>query len=124
MKTYKTWEVIKVLTENPNRVFIDETKRTLKITYGDITLYSCDGRNIGTHWLKTDCKWRMKETEVSFLEAIKAYNKGKDIYCETKLHRIKYRAGDLGEGGKVLDEYGRAVSIREILEGKWYIEED
>lgn len=64
------------------------------------------------------------EKPVSFMEAIKAFNKGKTIKCELEYGEvIKYEIDEYNKGSLV-DEEGGAITSYEILEGKWFVEED
>lgn len=66
--------------------------------------------------------WKRKEiTPVCFIDAVKAFNKGKTIYCDTpNLGKFYYN----GKSNKRLtDDQGRGITPWEILEGAWYIEE-
>lgn len=65
--------------------------------------------------------------EVSFLEAVKAYNEGKTIRCEIKnsciparIYKPKYPGSNVNP---MIDVIGTAVNTKEILEGLWYLED-
>lgn len=62
---------------------------------------------------------------VSFMEAIKAYSKGKTIEVNTKSYSTLYKPAERNSmGDELLDEDGEVINLKEILEGKWYIQED
>lgn len=62
-----------------------------------------------------------KETEVSFMEAIKAYSEGNTIknILDGNENIYKFEHSDYVE-----DKYGRGITQSEILNGKWYIIND
>jgi len=117
----KTWEMLKELTENPNKRF--------KIV-GSGKTDSVVGR-IGNsvNWVKSgsattmfiDEEWEEVRTEVTWQEAIEAWAKGSTVTChlDTWIYTYKPRTGDLFI--PVVDDCGDELSADEILEGKWYI---
>lgn len=73
-----------------------------------------------------DTQWTLIQEPVPFMEAIEAYNNGSVIKCEIDETIVTYpkTKGDIRFYLPIQDASGGAVSCREILEGKWYIEED
>ena len=129
MKKYKTWEVVKMLTENPKLKF----KNTVEVD--DINLIGVDGLEI--FWFTDDgvrasrftpklneLDWTLIQQPIPFMEAAKAYSEGKTIRCERK--DIKedsiYEFKGISNS-PMTDETGNPVSCVEILEGRWYVED-
>ena len=69
-------------------------------------------------------KFIVVEKPVSFIEAIKAYTKGRDIMCEhnggCSIYRNKYCEDNCVN--ILNDDYGDGISAEEILNGEWYID--
>lgn len=119
MKTYKTWEVIKMLSENPTLKFADEFGRVIENYTGEIKVTFNNEQSI----LNIDEKWTLKQEPVSFMEAVEAYKNKRNIYCIVDGCRYYYVPIDLDDYYGLIDTTDTAVSAKEILEGKWYIEE-
>ena len=138
MKTYKTWEVVKMLTENPKLMFKNER-------HGGILEYSKSGQEelvllkdeeqkdfLITSLLKPVIKsangnindeWTLIQQPVTFMEAIKAYSEGKTIVCNSS--SFGARTYDPSNNlCKVLDNSNNALTHNEILKGTWTILED
>jgi len=121
----KTWEVVKALTENPEITFVrpSDGVRTMlgdKIRAGKITgkyLKQTDGESV---MLSDD--WELVPQPVSFMEAVEAKYKGKEIEYrfkdkqgETITHTFKAgRSMLVSDNGWVLD-------IEALFEGEWFI---
>jgi len=108
----KTWEMIKELTENPGKKFKDKRGRIAYVDTGEI---------ICKPLLDIDEEWELIVKPVDFMTAIKAFNEGKNIYCEYNKHLFCYKADKCG---KLIDEYGEPIEAYAILNGKWYIDGD
>ena len=146
MKKYKTWEVIKMLTENPTLIFkLENTgygmakirKMIIRNGYFHCVSYNhdCDrieyslGQGNFNGNIDISSEWTLVQEPVSFMEAIKAYHEGKTIRCEYVEEEFIYEPT---EEKKVSEQIGfiirdcdfSSVCTGEILEGKWYIEED
>jgi len=89
MRTYKTWEIIKMLSENPNLRFKAMPYSEAKTFSDEVCLVNgvlCWGGNnayplqvaIG----KYDIDWHLVETPVTWQEALQAWTEGKTIRCE------------------------------------------
>ena len=65
-----------------------------------------------------NCKFTLMQEPVPFMEAIKAFSKGTNIRCELNNSNFYYRDGVLKEVN------GFTVGTCEILQGKWYLEEE
>lgn len=125
MKTYKTWEAIKMLAENPKLKF-KCCRATMQCTGGylDGTFGAVRGINGN---IPMSGEWSLVQQPVRFIEAVNAYDKGKSIYCQLKDEKYFYIPNDdtkCGRTGYVLtDNGGSAVSTGEIFHGTWYIGE-
>jgi len=134
MKTYKTWEVIKMLSENPKlkfRLVIQKVGIDLKDTFlqsagnGYLTIIEREVEKTAEGNIGLDDEWTLIQEPVPFMEAIKALNEGKGVYCKIDSGKLYYKSGTSLNGYyAVLDEFGGPISTKEILKGKWYIEED
>lgn len=126
MKTYKTWEAYKMLTENPNLKFKDEFGYYLVIEDNAFTLKDELGKDVEYVCNTFEDKWTLVQNPVDFMTAVKSGEKIK-VEHET-MKSFEFKCGKeyttlfaiFEELGKNLD----SISIREILtEGKFYIEE-
>lgn len=71
-------------------------------------------------------EWELIQESVPFLEAVKAYSKGKTIRCTLpgdSIELIFKEHSECGYGGWFSSDGDVPVSTRHILDGKWYIEE-
>jgi len=121
MRTYKTWEAIKELTENPKLKFKYDTGAEYGVIAninGDIKLIECAGQKIS----KCLClysgflnvRWEPVREPVDFMTAIKANQKGKVI---------RYVLEDIDTQRHFPPYYNGNIYSTAILNGKWYIEE-
>ena len=121
----------KVKNEKSNDVY---TVKCLGMLFPINALFdSCDNRvDLGSGSVLADYTLiKEKEDEkVDFMEAMKSYWEGKEVYCKVeisediytyKLDR-KYREDDFYFCVKSTD--GDCISIGEILEGQWYIKNE
>ena len=129
MKKYKTWEVIKMLTENPKLKFEarNDIGTILKNENRGVRFYE-NGENVQRYGVMIYEEWTLVQESVSFMEAIKAYHEGKPVRCELEgeinfKDRFKRSVGENSGGYDVENIFGVAIGTREILEGKWFIEE-
>jgi hypothetical protein len=124
MKTYKTWEVLKAVTENNKLTFAREDGQTVKVEKLDDGIYFV--WEPGRKYLSPTDIWTLVQEPVPFMEAVKAYAEGKTIRCEIDDNIAKYyptsKLGSLGYFLKT--RLGYAVTTGEILNGKWYIEDE
>jgi hypothetical protein len=133
MKKYKTWEVIKMLEQNPSAEFkcqygqkIGIKEGILKWDTGALFKINIEGyadESMRTAGTLDRFEWELIQPSVSFMEAVKAYSEGKTIRCEINAEKYIYKP--LGEDcyNAVKDDENIAVSAKEILEGRWYVEE-
>jgi hypothetical protein len=137
MEKYKTWEITKALTENPNHEFKRVSDGMIFRTSKQIE----NGKEVARYisqitsskgW--ADCvtlsdEWELIQQPIPFMEAVKAYSEGKTIRCEIKDLTYTYEPVEEVEVGNKLDGYmlaevgneNEAVSTDEILNGKWYM---
>jgi hypothetical protein len=135
MKGYKTWEVIKMLEENPKLKFESEDnelnfKLTLFITeYGYLEMdnKACSNDVLGN--LSVNSLWTLVQQLVNPMQAIKALHEGNSIYCILKGDTYVYEAsmghkciGRL-DGYTLDDDSDMVMTTDELLNGTWYIGE-
>ncbi|NME63820.1 hypothetical protein HF846_04290 [Clostridium cadaveris] len=125
MKTYKTWEVYKMLTENPTLKFKDEFGYCLMVVGKEFVMKDEEEDEDVVH-NNIDDKWTLVQNPVDFMTAVKSGKKIKVEHEAIKHFELKCTSEYLTlfvvveELGKNLD----SISLREILtEGKFYIEE-
>ncbi|MDF2800812.1 MAG: hypothetical protein K0S61_715 [Anaerocolumna sp.] len=139
MKKYKTWEVVKMLTETNNLIFKTvDNYRLSSNKYGLLKAYSNTGKEI--EWsgnINLEDAWTLVQEPVSFIEAVKS-TKAVRVEHEfiTKLEPSSSDKRFFNDliNGKFFDidnliynvsEYADAEPLRDILlNGKWYVEED
>lgn len=138
MKTYKTWEALKMLEENRKAKFelvvkdssvdLENTILTLGAKEYINFIENGTGKRIGGN-VSIDDEWTLIQEPVPFMEAIKAYDKGKTIKCVfgsyhgLSIYKPQFAFGDY-KFSDLRDENEGPITQTEILEGKWYIEED
>lgn len=119
----KTWEVIKVLTDDPSKKFErvgDKVKFKLssKIDAGQVIGHYLEGLNTSYESIRLDDDWELVREPVDFMTAVKELKNGKTIESHSPFGKRRYKPfQDVLE-----DQHGTSVSSHEILEGKWYIE--
>ena len=133
IKEYTTVEAIRELDLNTELKFqaldITDTGRLPKFLESDKSkkiICRSESPNFN-NTLFNDSTWvlaKPKLVEVTFLEAIKALDAGKDIKCEIGTSIYIYRELDNDSSlGYTLINYanGDAITTNEILKGKWYV---
>jgi hypothetical protein len=133
MKTYQTWEAVKMLTEDPKLKFklvgeetgyLTANSKELKhgfLCYADETKYP----NSVLREISIEYEWKLVPQEVPFIEAIKAFSRGKTIYSITHGEKVTYNPKGINDRNLGLeDTNGNPISVIEILEWHWYIGED
>lgn len=122
-KTYKTWEAIKMLTENPKLIFTQAyvCKNIKFLTSNEQLLIECESKHIAyNNLLYADAEWELVQEPVNFMTAVEAFDRGKNIYCELPNGtKTKYQ---FKEYMGLMDGYRNPIGSYEILKGKWYIE--
>ena len=122
-KTMTTQEMMAALLENPDFVASSESlKGTVKeIRYNpEIGAFenAFSGRVEAVDMRATDWKIIKPESkEVPGMDAMKALQDGKTVYSIHKNQKSVYKNPYV-----FIDTYGRAVTLDEITNGKWYIE--
>lgn len=124
MKTYKTWEVIKMLSENPNLKFRTYCSDVFKSENGYIVFENIDCIDGFDGNFTGNEEWTLIQEPVDFMTAVKSGKKIKVEHLNAEGFEFSNKYETLfvifEELGKHLD----SISIREILtEGKFYIEE-
>ena len=136
MKSYKTWEVIKMLTENPKLKFQDNYKQEISIINGTLSYEKTkspfvlnivnyvnenNSTTIGTIEV---LKWNLVQEPVPFMEAIAHMQKG-GIARQRGL-KYYFSGGTLFGGNFAGNERnGCGVNFKEyMLENNWIIEEE
>jgi len=108
MKAYKTWEVIKMLTENPTLKF--------RKNYSCTIMQSEDG-----HIVDGNGEWVLVQEPVDFMTVVKSGKKIKVKHESIIIFGFEYPRALLS---KLVDGCNN-LEFKEILtEGKFYIEED
>lgn len=136
IKEYKTWELLKLAEDYKNEGISTDKRPRYKnnkgieviigTTGGDKGLFTIEGRTYKD--FLTNEIWTLvepKQVEVTFMEAVKALENGKDIRCEILNDTYHYKAEDNFDealGYTFIDYvYGNPISTKEILEGQWFI---
>ncbi|HUV85002.1 MAG TPA: hypothetical protein VMV86_04785 [Methanosarcinales archaeon] len=138
MKKYKTIDAMKFILENPKARlqwrWSDGCIWEMYNCHGGIRCIFGKGREIEQEdWLpltvhNMKLEWTLIQQPISFMEAVKAYEKGKTIRCELEGKSYKYifQAKSYKNKSPFFrgDADGYYMTTAEILDGKWYIEED
>ncbi len=111
----KTWEMIKELTENPDKEFTRKSDGLHIKTneYGELVWDS------GYQFLRLHHEWKEIKQPVDFMTAFKAWHDDR----KTIIHELEYE-GDIitatmFDGKNEYAEFGAGL----IANGKWYIED-
>jgi hypothetical protein len=133
MGKLKTWEMIKALTENPKLKFKNTSHIATVDGAGWLRLeflggFESSGPSGNLSLARGNDEWKLVQEPVDFMKAITAYATGKTIRCEV----LNPKTNDISEyhyipdgdkfGEIISDEFESGISLREILEGAWYIE--
>jgi hypothetical protein len=134
MKKYKTYEAIQMLSENKDLRFtmMNSDKIRFEMFLDEEGFLAVDANSAIRSFegnVRVDDEWTLIKQPVSFMEAIKSYSDGKNIYVEIKDTIINYSPN---EDENFNDSYGYAmydtddntITTAEILNGKWYIGEE
>lgn len=120
MKKYQTWEAIKMLSEDNSLIF--QYKRSRLIHDGTHILFLEDNNPVSWYGIPENYEWWLVKQPVAFIEALNAhYNQHKTIYCEIDNRRYTYDWLG-GEYKEMKSNEAGGICVKEILEGKWYIE--
>lgn len=112
----KTWEMLKELTENPNKRFCSTKNKSDCVSNNCGKVEWIDGNHFYPSWI-LDEEWEEAPQEVTWQEALEAWANGKDIKSVIYDEEIFYKH----EEGYLEDQNGDAISFDELTEGKWYI---
>jgi hypothetical protein len=132
MKTYKTWEVIKMLTENSKLIFesngdqiaIKDYQLIWLSTYNNVSLTL----NCSMFVDMFNKNWTLVQESVSFMDASKAFGEGKNIRVEfpssiDENKIITYIFVQSTNGAGVMQS-SDDLNFYMINTGKWFIEEE
>lgn len=130
----KASEVYKILESQPHRKFRNVKSNGLQeiplrsIMYLDRDGYIANEYNHTLCGLCVDSEYELIPEKVDFMTAIQAYAEGKTIKCAiVSDDGINYIPGNSNIinyfGTKLADILGNPITTKEILEGKWYIED-
>ena len=122
----KLWEVLKALEENPKKKFTSNGDIVAQI-YEQSKCYGIIGVNPGEVIIDSERDWQEVKQPVPWHKAIEEWAKGKNISCEVDGFVFFYsKDSKFGEDKwRVLkSEEGEEISVNEILNGKWHVEED
>lgn len=120
----KLSEVIAILEERPRKKFVaDKGKRMEMIAFSDgrtVQFEYTQEKNGIVIAIDTKRDWQEVKQPVSFIEAIKAFDKGSNIYCAYDNGETFYFTRKPYKGLK--DACDNPIASYMILEGKWYID--
>ena len=119
MRTYKTWEVVKILMENPRLRFeakINKKKSNMWIdTDGDLAMdvvkTAPDYPITDNEWLNAE--WQLIETPVTWQEALQAWAEEKTVICKLNDINEEYICFS--------NDYDTHLTRYQILYGQWFI---
>jgi hypothetical protein len=127
MKKYNTIEAIAMLEENPKLRFKTSLNNIMAKKEDGIVweANSCGKEEIvELNHLVLANKWTLIQQPIPFLEAVQAYAEGKTIISETEgIGTEKYKM-IRSDSSPMESVEGAGITACEILEGKWYIEEE
>lgn len=81
---------------------------------GGILFKNSLGDSTALYYIGFDWIWEEVKQPVTFMEAVKAFDEGKDIYCQIDLECNKFH----GKIGNML----HGISSEMVLYGNWYVE--
>ena len=128
----RTWEMIKELTENPNKKFKYDTGHEngiVAVEEGDIKLISVNGekqsKNLPLHYGFMNQNWEEVKEPVDFMEVVQALDRGKTIYVVFQGYKNTFSPkGNQTDWGVAMKQHqGYAIDTEFILYGEWYIED-
>ncbi len=121
----KLWEVLKALEENPNKKFECVNMRLERVL--DIYRFTNVNTQERAFYMGVDNDWQEVKQPIPWEKAIEEWAKGENISCEVDGCVFFYsKDSKFGEDKwRVLkSREGEPISVNEILNGKWYVEED
>lgn len=128
----KTWEMIKELTENPEKEFVSisskdgEASVYATIEHGTIFFRNSFGKSTALYFIDLNWKWEEVKEPVSFMEAVKS---GKKVRVEhgfiSEVHEKEQFSNHYKHLTELLEVLGTSWSSNDarriLLDGKWYI---
>ncbi len=119
----KTWEILKLLTEN-QEIRFRRAGKDLTYYYNGISVMCSDGITTAQSGdiLNLKAEWELIPQEVTWREAIQAWVDGKTVYCKVE---ACYSPNGMAMRF-IFDESSHEsrypLDKAEILKGKWFIE--
>ena len=140
MREYETWEVIKMLGENPKLRFINGIKighmyddggvvvsNTIGFIHNKLYFIKSDGTEFVPFAISEEVfamKWQLVRTPVTWQEAIQAWSEGKTISCDQCQGKRDEICNDCRLSTQVFNQKGDCLSPickAQIKTGTWYI---
>lgn len=124
MKKYKTWEAIKMMTENPVLRF----RYSCELSLGEkveVEIFVDNYRliNFNCAYLDPEFEWEIVLEPIEFRKAVEAFNKGYIICCKMGKDRVtSYNPKKVTDS--LNGNTGASISVEEILKGQWFIDEE
>lgn len=123
----KTWEMIKKLTENPEKEFACNYGKAIRL--GDKIIWAKTGKIIELDYYTLSAKWEEVKAPVPWQEAIQAWIDGKGFRIEMPNGKIIHQSAieafgiqlRTEDGDFNAQEFGIMASC--FIVGKWYIED-
>jgi len=117
MKSYKTWETVKLLTENPRKEFkLDDGSKI----YNYKGIISCSKTHPVCMELNINDEWEEVLKPITWQEALEAWAKGKKVKSIFDNREFIYTQED-GIDSLVDFSDEQPLCALEILKGIWYI---
>lgn len=126
MKKYTMIEMLNEIRANPKKEFRSIPTRALEEPIHAVMVDDCiyfknsSDKHIPIYYACLTWRWEEVKKPVTFMEAVKAFDSGQDIYCVYKEVSHYYKRG-VGVG--LLDQIDHPVDSAQILDGEWYIED-
>jgi len=123
MKTYKTWEAIKMLTVNLELRFKDNENRILSNRHSALECMYHNRKIV----IDLDESWTLIQQSVTFMEATKAFISGQNVRVEYasstdgELETVLFSQADASKPG--IMKYNQNLTFYVIENGNWFIEE-
>lgn len=119
----KTWEMIKELTENPEKIFKNQYGVEIRVLPDNDLFF---GGEIGHNFIGITDEWEEVKDPVTFIDALKS---GKRVMIkhqdlDGELSYMSEIYNEIDDVMYNISNYFTAEGVREILlNGKWYIED-
>ncbi|QXE19506.1 hypothetical protein [Clostridium sp. 001] len=128
MQEYTLKQTIDKLERNPNLKFQFVSEESYRTDEGAVIALDGDGRIVNQEGepilsnFSIRSRFRLVDEHVDVMDALRAFENGKVIYCLYESKRYSYNLG-ISSSSKLMDDDYNAISAEEILHGKWFIEE-